>query len=157
MSLVGRDSSGRIRYCRAMSERVPSRATLLAVIERQAAEIMRLSAHVLRLQTQIEDLEAERSRLVSEGTGRPPTWVKPNSPARSSEKKARKKRTTNFARKRSDQPTQQIVHGVESCPRCACTLVGGWVKRHREVIEIVLPRVEGRDHVLLESVCTQCG
>jgi hypothetical protein len=140
-----------------MSDRVPSRATLLAVIERQAAEIMRLSALVLRLQTQIEDLKAEQSRLVSEGTGRPPAWVKPNSPARSSEKKARKKRTTNFARKRSDQPTQQIVHGVESCPRCACTLVGGWVKRHREVIEIVLPRVEVIDHVLLERVCPQCG
>jgi hypothetical protein len=140
-----------------MSDGLPSRATLLDVIERQAAEIKRLVALVAQLQARIEELEAERSRLVGEGAGRPPGWVKATTKARTSEKTVRKKRATNFARKRSDQPTQQLVHGVVRCARCACALRGGWVKRHREIIEIPVPQVEIIDHVLLERVCPQCG
>jgi transposase len=139
-----------------MNDRLPSRADLVAVIERQATEIKRLVAVVARLQTQVSDLEAERARLVGEETSRPPAWVKPNTKARPPEKKVRKKRATNFARKRSDQPTQRMVHGVARCATCDCALRGGWVKRHRESIEIALPRVEIIDHVLLERVCPQC-
>lgn len=127
------------------------------MIERQAAEIKRLAGEVTRLQGQVAELEAERAQLVGEEKGRPPSWVKPSVPARSGPKKERRKRTTNFARKRSDQPTQQIAHGVETCPTCDCTLLGGWVKRHREIIEITLPRVEVIDHLLLARTCPQCG
>jgi hypothetical protein len=140
-----------------MNDRLPSRTELLDVIERQAAEITRLAAEVARLQARVEELEVERARLAGEEQGRPPAWVKANPPARSREKEERRKRATNFARKRSDAPTQQIVHGVERCPTCAGTLLGGWVKRHREIIEITLPRVEVIDHVLLERVCPTCG
>jgi len=130
---------------------------LLDVIERQAAEIKRLVALVAQLQARIEELEAELARVAGEGAARPPGWVKANTKARTAEKKGRKKRATNFARKRSDQPTQQLIHAVARCARCACALQGGWVKRHREIIEIPVPQVEIIDHVLLERVCPQCG
>jgi transposase len=140
-----------------MSDRLPSRTKLLDVIERQAAEIQRLAAEVARLRTRIAELEAASVGEGPEGTARPAAWVKPNTPTRSAAKKVRKKRSRNFARKRADQPTQQIVHGVERCVTCDCALSGGWVKRHREVIEITLPHVEIIDHVLLERACPLCG
>jgi hypothetical protein len=101
-----------------MSECLPSRAMLLDGIERQATEIKRLVAVVAQLQARIAELESELARLAGGGAARPPGWVKANTKARTSEKKGRKKRATNFARKRSDQPTQQLVHGVERCARC---------------------------------------
>jgi transposase len=136
-----------------------SRSALLETIERLVAENERLRAEVDRLVGRVADLEAELARAKGESEKpRPPSWVKPNVADRSQgEKTARKKRAGKFVRKRSDQPTQQIVHAVEECPQCRCHLVGGWVKRHRETIEIPLPQVDIIDHVLLERVCPQCA
>ena len=140
-----------------MGDHLPSRRELLELLERQAAEITRLAAEVTRLHARVAELEAERARLLEETPERPPAWVKPNTPVRAGGKKARRKRATNHARPRSTEPTQQVTHGVERCPHCASTLRGGWVKRHREIIEISLPRVEVIDHLLLERVCPACG
>jgi transposase len=140
-----------------MSDRLPSRRELLDVIERQGAEITRLAGEVTRLHDRVAELEAERTILVGEEKGRPPAWGKPNAAVRASTKKARRKRSQNFARKRSPEPTQQIVHGVARCPRCDCALLGGWVKRHREIIELPVAQVEVIDHVLLERTCAMCG
>ncbi len=127
---------------------------LLSELEQLRAENARLEAEVERLTLRVLELEAE---LSGRGTGspRPPDWVKPNKPERSSTKKARKKRDKNFARRRG-APTRQVVHAAQSCPHCGCTLKGGSVKRHREVIELVVSPVEVTDHLLMERVCPQC-
>jgi transposase len=140
-------------------EGMPSRRALLETIERLVAENERLRAEVDRLLGRVGDLEAELARVKGETEKpRPPSWVKPNVPDRpAAEKPERKKRAGKFVRKRSDQPTQRIVHAVAECPQCHCHLVGGWVKRHRETIEIPLPQVDITDHVLLERVCPQCA
>lgn len=140
-----------------MGEQRVSRTDLIVHLERLTAENGRLRTEVSRLHDRVAELEAEVARLHGEGTARPPAWVKSNTPERAQEKKARKKRAQNFARKRSDQPTQQIVHAVDACPTCTCALLGGSVKRHREIIEITLPQVEIVDHLLLERICPQCG
>lgn len=138
---------------------MPDRRTLLDRIERVVADNERLRAEVERLVGRIGELEAELACVKGETEKpRPPSWVKPNVADRpEGEKKERKKREGKFVRKRSDHPTQQIVHAVEECPHCHCHLVGGWVKRHRETIEIPLPQVEIIDHLLLERVCPQCA
>lgn len=138
---------------------MPSRNVLLETIDRLVAANERLRTEVERLNGRVAELEAELAGLRAEKERpRPPSWVKPNVPDRpKGEAKERKKREQSFVRKRSEEPTRQIVHAVDECPACGCHLVGGWVKRHRETIEIPLPAVEIADHVLLERVCPRCG
>ncbi len=138
---------------------MPSRTVLVETIEHLVATNQRLRAEVERLTGRVAELEAEVAGLRGETERpRPPSWVKPNVPDRpQGVTKERKKRAQSFVRKRATEPTQQIVHAVEACPGCGCRLFGGWVKRHRETIEILLPQVAIIDHVLLERVCPQCG
>ena len=101
-----------------------SRETLLAVI----AE---LKATVAQLQQRVVGLEG---RLNTRGSfGMPGN--KPPSRRPAPRKPARKRRPHGFARIRM-APTQRVEHAVEACPDCGTHLVGGWVQRTREVIEI---------------------
>lgn len=144
-----------------MSVEKLGRAQLYRIIERLVSELEQLRAENARLQAEIERLTLRVAELEAELAGRspgapqPPAWVKKNTPARSSPKRQRKKRGTNFARKRG-VPTRQVVHAPEACPSCGCTLKGGSVKRHREIIELVVSPVEVTDHLLVERVCPQC-
>lgn len=121
---------------------MPSRKILLETIDRLMAANERLRVEVERLSGRVAEVEAELAGLRAEQERpRPPSWVKPNVPERpQGEAKGRKKRQGSFVRKRADRPTQRIVHAVEDCPACGCHLVGGWVKRHRETIEIPCPK-----------------
>ncbi len=127
---------------------------LVRDLEQARAEIVRLQGEADRLALRVEELEAE---LVGRGSGstRPPAWVKKNTAPRGAAKSPRKKRDSNFARKRG-VGTRQETHVAESCPSCGCALKGGSVKRHREVIELVVSPVEVTDHLLVERVCPQC-
>jgi transposase len=138
---------------------MPSRKVLLEAIDRLVAANERLRGDVGRLSGRVAELEAELAGLRAETERpRPPSWVKPNVPERpAGEAKKRKKREGGFVRERSPGPTQRIVHAVEDCPDCGCHLLGGWVKRHRETIEIPPPHVEVVGHVLVEGVCPRCG
>ena len=53
-------------------------------------------------------------------------------------------------------PTQRVEHVVEVCPDCGTHLVGGWVQRTREVIEIPVVPVEVTEHVFVARVCPVC-
>jgi transposase len=138
-----------------------SRAELCRIIERLVAENERLRAENALLRAEVERLTLRVKELETELAGRgpspsqPPAWVKKNTPQRSNPKKPRKKRDHNFARKRG-VPTRRVVHAAEVCPKCGCALKGGSVKRHREVIELVISPVEVIDHLLVERVCPQC-
>jgi transposase len=67
----------------------------------------------------------------------------------------RKGRAQQFVRRRTE-PTQQIIHAVETCPTCGRALTGGSVKRTREVIEVPLVPAVVTAHVYLERGCPHC-
>jgi hypothetical protein len=142
-----------------MKERVPSRADLYRAIERLVADNERLRADNERAQAEMAALSAQVQELTAaraDPPERPPAWVKPNKPARSAEKKVRRQRTPQFARCRGVGAVV-VEHAVAQCAGCAGVLAGGTLRRHREVIEIVLSPAVVTDHVLLERVCPACG
>jgi transposase len=127
-------------------------ATLLELIERQQAQIEEQQALITRLEARIQELEA---RL---GGGTPHQRMpghKPTPPPRTDPPRPRKRRAQNYGRVRG-VPTRQVVHALDHCPDCGGTLVGGSVKRTREVIELTLPPVEIVEHQYLERICPLC-
>jgi len=50
----------------------------------------------------------------------------------------------------------RVLHAVEHCPTCGLLLVGGSVKRTREVIEAPLVPAVVTEHVYLERCCPHC-
>lgn len=67
----------------------------------------------------------------------------------------RKKRAHGFGRVRM-VPTETVVHATETCPECGTALVGGWVQRTREVIEIAPQPVVVTEHQYLARECPLC-
>ena len=121
-----------------------SRETLLAIIAEQKATIA-------ELQRRIAALEARVNTRGSPGM----PGNKPASTQGPPRKGARKRRAHGFARMRM-APTQRVEHVVEVCPDCGTHLVGGWVQRTREVIEIPVVPVEVTEHVFVARVCPVC-
>ena len=128
-----------------------SREELLAIIVEQQAVIGEQQAIIVQLQQRIAYLEA---RLGGKGSGGPPG----NKPAQAKprEKKPRKPRPKGFARRRM-APTQQVEHALDHCPDCGTKLLGGWVQRRREVIEIPVVPVEVIEHVYIARQCPVCN
>lgn len=122
-----------------------TREHLLRIIAEQQAVIEQLQARIV-------DLETRLGR--SGGRGMP--GLKPSSEGETSLKPARKRRAENFGRQRAE-PTGRVDHAVDTCPTCGITLVGGSVKRTREVIEVAPSRAQVIEHVYLERRCPLCG
>jgi transposase len=100
-------------------------------------------------------LEAEIAKLRQ--TIDPPSFVKPNaSQGSSGEKKERKKRTVNGARPR-EEPTREVQHTLDQCPKCEGPLSPGYEKRRRQVIDLPVTPVEVIDHVFCGYWCGYCG
>jgi transposase len=114
-----------------------SRETLLAIIE--------------QLQARVTYLEA---RLGGKGSGGPP-GNKPANAKPCTEKEPRKPRPQGFARQRM-APTRRVEHAVETCPDCGTRLLGGWVQRTREVIEVPVVPAEVTEHAFIARVCPVC-
>lgn len=130
-----------------------SRADLLAVIAGQQATIATLNGTVATLQARIAELE--RRLGSSGGKGMPGT--KPASATRSKATgQPRKRRNRGYARMRSQEPTQRVVHAADYCPDCATPLTGGWVARTREVIELPAVPAQVVAHVVLARWCRRC-
>ena len=135
--------------------RAASRAGLMAiiaeqksVIDGQRAIISEQQALVAELQRRVEELEA---RLSGDGQPRGMSGNKPAShPRPTGDKKPRKPRPQGFGRRRME-------HAVETCPDCGTHLVGGWVHRTREVIEIPESAVRVTEHVVIGRRCPGCG
>src|SRR5579859_197065 len=106
------------------------------------------------LRQQVALLEAENTRL--RGTPRSP---KPLPGAWPSERTKTEREDTprkqrderhNRGRHRMAQVDQREVHAAESCPRCGRHLVGGWVHRRFQIIELPASRPAiVTEHVLL--------
>ena len=131
-------------------------------VTHQQAEIRTLQATITRLTERIGELVA--AQPVDEpppdpGTHRGPgppgvPGTKPTSvPPRP--KKLRKRRPHGFARRRME-PTAHQIHAVEQCPTCGLPLVGGSVKRTREVIEVPQGPITVTEHRYLERRCPGC-
>jgi transposase len=132
-----------------LREILAQQRSLIAELRGENAELRGL---VVELRERIAELEA---RLGPHAGKSVPDFVKPK---RSKAKKEgpRKKRAENFARGR-EEPTQRIIHAVEQCSGCGCTLLGGSVKHARQVVHIPIAPVEVTLHLYLERECPQCG
>ncbi len=114
-----------------------SREGLLAII----AELKATNA---QLQQQVAALEARLNTRNSPGM----PGNKPRSDRPAPRKAPGKRRAHGFARVRM-APTQRVEHAVEVCPDCETHLVGGWVHRTREVIELPMVPVQVTEHVFV--------
>ncbi len=124
-----------------------------AVIGKQQALIAEQQALVAELQRRLEELE---SRLGGGGRSRGMPGNKPGPHPRSAgDKKPRKRRSQGFGRRRME-PTDRVEHAVETCPDCGTHLVGGWVHRTREVIEIPESALRVTEHVVIARRCAVC-
>ena len=121
-----------------------SREALLGVI----AELKATNA---QLQQRVTALEI---RLNNRGSPGMP-GNKPPSGRQAPRKATRKRRPHGFARVRM-APTHRVEHVLEVCPECGTDLVGGWVQRTREVIEIPVVPVQATEHVFVARVCPIC-
>jgi hypothetical protein len=133
-----------------------STADLVTLVQQQQALIAQLEATVAAQVATIQRLE-QRLRELDPASG-PPRGMpghKPEQPAPTG-RRPRRKRAMNTARPRSD-PTARITHALDHCPACGIALVGGSVKRTREVIEVTPVPVTITEHVYLERCCPGCG
>ena len=121
-----------------------SREDLLALIAQLQAQVAQLTARV-------RELEARPGR----GRPRGMPGLKDAEAAPSEAERPRKKRARNFGRKRG-VPTDVVVHALERCPDCGTALVGGTVKRSRQVVEVEPAPAEVVEHVFVERRCGRC-
>jgi transposase len=115
----------------------------------------------ITMQAQIDTLTARVRTLEQRlGEGDPPrgmpgTKAPPAKKADPAEPKVRKQRLGAFVRRRS-VPTAIVAHALAACPDCGTTLLGGSVKRTREVIEVPATPVEVTEHRFIERHCPVC-
>lgn len=116
---------------------------------------LQLIARLQLLEERVKHLEAELESLRGGGSkSSPPSFIKANRPARSKNKK-RKKRARGFARK-LDKPTARLEHSLEQCPDCQVSLTGRRVVKTRQVIELPPVQVQVIEHALIERGCPSC-
>ena len=127
-----------------------SREELIALCRQLWEMNQQLSARVLALEAEVERLK----KGPPSGTGRSvPSFVKPNRSPKA--KKPKKRRPHSYVRHR-EEPTRVVEHAVEACPDCGRALLGGWVHRVRQVIEIPLVGYDVIEHRMLRRHCGVC-
>lgn len=68
----------------------------------------------------------------------------------------RRPRPHGFARRRSAQPDAVVVHVLAQCQDCQTGMAGGWLKRRRQVMEVVLTPARVVEHQYWERQCGVC-
>jgi len=128
-----------------------SREDLLGLVAELQGAVAQRDATIAELQKRIGVLE---QRIVGRGgpgmPGNKPASAKPKAA-----KKERKKRERGFGRSRL-APTETVQHAVEACPKCGTHLVGGWVQRTREVLEVPITPVRVIAHEYVARECPHC-
>jgi transposase len=135
-----------------MTEPYLTRDELLAENAHLRAELGAAQATIAALQAQVTTL-TERLAVLEQ---RPPTpGFKANRPTPPEPRPPRKRRQTNFARRR-DVPTATVTHAVDHCPTCGEALAGGEVVARRQIIDVPLVPVRITEHVTLARHCPHC-
>lgn len=129
-----------------------SRETLIDLVRTLHALVVAQQQTIATLTERVRVLEA---RLDQGGPGTAMPGTKPTERP-STPPPPRRPRTSAFVRHRS-HPTQTVTHAPASCPDCGTTLVGGWVQRTREVLEVVLPPTTVTEHRILARTCPVCA
>lgn len=127
-----------------------SRDELLAMIVSQQAMITSQQAVIGTLEARITALE---QRLGSSG-GKSVPGTKPAQRSKAAGT-PRKRRDRSYARVRMT-PSAIVRHAAEQCPDCGTRLLGGWVTRRREVIDLPLAPVVVTEHQMVARSCPQC-
>ena len=124
----------------------------MAVIARQRATIVEQQAVIAQLERRVEALEgkAKSGRPRGMPGNKPPLGQGPPR-----HKGSRRPRPQGFARQRM-APTHRVEHDVESCPERGTGLVGGWVHRTREVIDLPVIPSQVTEHVFIARICPVC-
>lgn len=130
----------------------PSRETLLALNTELQATVTHLQGTIAELLKRISALE----HLLTSGGGSGMPGNKPEATTPKSPAKEPKKRAHGFGRPRL-LPTKTVQHAVAQCPECQTPLVGGWVQRTREVLELPIAPVEVIEHQYIARTCPLCG
>jgi transposase len=129
-----------------------TREELLALVIRQQETIAELQSTVAELRDRLREFESDSPKGPTKGM----PGLKPESAKRSgSQKQPRRKRPHGFARLRS-RPTERIVHALDECPDCHTHLVGGSIKRRREVIDVPVQPAQVVEHAYVERHCPLC-
>ena len=121
-----------------------SRADLVTLVVALHANAEQLEARVLELEARLKK-------------GGPPTSMpgtKPQSPP-DRPPKPRKPRPISFVRHRA-APTEVVVHAPDRCPDCGVRLLGGWIQRRREVIDVPPPTARIIEHQFVARTCPLC-
>jgi transposase len=127
-----------------------SREALLAVIAAQRATLAEQAATIATLAQRVGELER---RLGSSG-GKGVPGIKPAQRSKATGQ-PRKRRARGYARL-CLTPTAIVRRAADRCPDCGTRLAGGWVKRHREVIELPDAPVTVTDHQIVARRCPLC-
>jgi transposase len=120
-----------------------SRAELRALIAAQQQVIATLEARVRQLEQRLG---------ASGGTGVPGTKPAQRSQASG---RPRKQRDRGYSRVRM-VPTTAVTHAADHCPDCGTRLLGGWVTRHREVIDLPCAPITVTAHQIVVRTCPTC-
>lgn len=131
---------------------------LLAINARLTAEVGRLLGEEAQLREQLREAMARIAELEGRKPG-PPSFVKPNRPAKTEPRGPRKKRAAehNGSRQRAT-PTRIERHALERCPECQCRLGGESLDYSRQVVELPPPQpVEVIEHQVVKRWCPHCG
>jgi transposase len=129
-----------------------SREQLLAVITQLEATNASLGGLVEQLRARVVELEQRPGGLPAGKS--PPAFVKLKR-KKADLSKPRKGRSQAFVRRR-EEPTRTVTHALDHCQTCGTALMGGSVKRTRQVLHVPLAALEVIEHEYVERCCPVC-
>src|SRR2546426_1881693 len=132
-----------------------SRDDLIALLREAYETIEGLVSTVSALKERVQALEEEIARLRKDPPSGSLEALRRKQPA-ASEQKVRKKRGRGYSRMR-EEPTEVRIHIADTCPDCGRKLVGGWLHRRRQVIEIPAVNYQVIEHQIWARHCGVCG
>jgi hypothetical protein len=128
-----------------------------ARLEQALALIAQQQAHIAQLEARMRDLEQQLEQRDRNDPSQRMPGLTPAATPRHRKRGPRKRRAHGFSRRDCPTPTEQVVHAVAVCPRCATPLSGGTTRWCKEVLELPTAPVRIIRHVYVERRCPTCG
>ncbi|HNV19850.1 MAG TPA: IS66 family transposase [Rectinema sp.] len=136
---------------------------VIEIIQKQNEEIQALKEIVKQLTLRVQELEARLNQNSSNSNRPPSSDGLSRKDRRTKERKSKKKRGGQKGHegsqlKMSTHPDKVLVHSVEKCGRCDCSLSGAPVKiDKRQVIDTPEIKTEVTEHRAEIKGCPHCG